>query len=495
MFAIESVWYFHPFILNLGPVWPRCVASESQREVRVMPGGPVDGSVTTVPGDMSTTDSLDSGQTLQRTPAPSDLQAKAIPRGDERYDAIGTLGEGGMGRVLEAIDRQFGRVVALKELRGPGGDSARLEAEAMVTGSLEHPGIPAVYERGLKADGTPWYAMRRVRGRSLEAALQEAQGVAGRLTLLGAVTRAAETLGFAHEKGVVHRDVKPENIMVGTHGEVFVVDWGLARSGHRANSGTGSTDSTGGVQRTLAGAVMGTPAYMAPEQARGDGQMVDARTDVFALGAVLYRLLTGRAPYEAESTGRAVELAVACEFPSVDVLAPDAPPPLRAICQKAMAARPEERFPTAQHLADALDTFASTAVSRAYERTAGRTTIAALGFGVFVSLLGLVGVVRLAELQYLLAPNLFIALTFTGLSWWLAWLELRSNGRLGLAPMGFSMAACIFLTAFIAVGFAVLTRTEPTEVIKQSGVALAFDGLLTAASLGVWGIVTFKRAR
>ena len=445
---------------------------------------------------MSSTDSLDSGQTIPRAPAPTSV-VDAPPQGAARYETIGTLGEGGMGRVLEAVDKQFSRVVAIKELRGAGGDAARLHAEAMVTGNLEHPGIPPVYERGLRADGTPWYAMRRVRGRSLEAALREGDGVLGRMALLGAVTRAAQTLGFAHEKGVVHRDVKPENIMVGTHGEVFVVDWGLARSGQLTDSSTSNPHDSGSssANRTVAGAVMGTPAYMAPEQARGDGQMVDARTDVFALGAVLYRLLTGQAPYEGGSMAKVLERAVRCDFPSVDESAKEAPAPLRDICKKAMASRPEDRFPTAQHLADALEAFASGAVSRAYEQTAGRTAVVALGFGLLATVMGLQGIVRLSESKYLVGPHLFIGLTFLAISMWLAWLEARSNGRLGLAPMGYGMAACIFVTGFIAVGFSVVTKTDPLEAAKQAGVALAVDGLFTATALGVWGLVMFKRAR
>jgi len=445
---------------------------------------------------MSTTESLDSGQTIQR-PQATPPSAAELPHGDARYEPIGVLGEGGMGRVLEAVDKQFSRVVALKELRGSGGNAARLHAEAMVTGNLEHPGIPPVYERGLKSDGTPWYAMRRVRGRSLELAMREAQGLPERLALLPAVTRAAQTLGFAHEKGVVHRDIKPDNIMVGTHGEVFVVDWGLARAGQLSESGSGSSTSSsgGGSTRTVTGAVMGTPAYMAPEQARGDGHLVDARTDVFALGAVLYRLLSGKPPFEADSTAEAIERAARADCPPLEQVARDAPAPLRDICTTAMAPHPAQRFPTAQHLADALEHFSSSAVSRAYEQTASRTSQLALGFGLLTTFIGLSGITRLANTSLLFGPHLFIGLTFFAVSMWLAWLETRSGGRLGLTPMGYGMALCIVLTGFIAVGFAVLTKPDPLLAARQAGVALAVDSLLTATALGVWGIAMFKRSR
>ena len=445
---------------------------------------------------MADSDSLDSGHTLPRsqaaTPTPG---STAVPQGDARYEVISVLGEGGMGRVVEAIDKQFSRVVAIKELRGAGGDSARLQTEAVVTGNLEHPGVPAVYERGVRADGAPFYVMRRVRGRALEDVLAEAKDLPGRLAQLPALTRAAQTLGFAHEKGVVHRDVKPQNIMVGGHGEVFVVDWGLARAGSLSSS-VSSSDGTESAapQKTMAGAVMGTPAYMAPEQARGDGAMVDARTDVFALGAVLYRMLAGRPPYDGSSTAAVLELARRGEYPSLEVAAPEAPPNLKTICIRAMAVDPAARYPTAQHLADALEGFALTAVSGTIARTAGGGTLLAMLFGLVASVGGIAGIARNAESTYVFSTPLVIGGAFFVFSTFLALLDARTGGRLNLAPLGYGMAGCAVLTGFIGIGFSIVLNAPDWErAAKYGGVGLALCSLFGAMALGLWGFVHYRR--
>jgi hypothetical protein len=448
---------------------------------------------------MADTESLiDSAQTLHRTASNPEQAAVAVPQGDARYEQIGLLGEGGMGRVIEAVDKQFHRVVAIKELRGAGGDAARLQTEAFVTGNLEHPGVPPVYERGVRGDGSPFYVMRRVRGRSMEDELVDAKDLPSRQKLVRQLTRAAETLGFAHSKGVVHRDVKPQNIMVGSHGEVFVVDWGLARAGSlgsSSGSGSGSnldTQPGQAPQHTMMGQVMGTPAYMAPEQARGDISMIDARTDVFALGAVLFRILAGRPPYDGTTTAQAVENAKTCTHPSIDELVPLAPGPLREICKKAMAAQPNERYPTAQHLADALEAFASLAVVKAYEEHADTTANVALAFGIFATLFGMTGL-TIAAPELIFGPHVFFSGTFFAISAWLAVLEWRSRGTLGLAPLGYGMAASVMATGFISVGFAILnTKGDFALGAMRAAMGLTFAGLLTAMALGGWGLVLYR---
>lgn len=212
-----------------------------------------------------------------------------VPPGSERYELLSLVGEGGMGRVVSARDRQFDRLVAVKELSGAGFSNEalrRFSTEAVVTGNLEHPGIAPVFERGVR-DGTPYYVMRLVRGRTLMQAIASTSSLDERLALLPAVVRVAHTLGFAHERGVVHRDVKPENVILGTHGETLLLDWGIAKvRGLTSSDPTDGPTSVG--TQTQMGTVMGTPMYMAPEQARGDTDAIDERTDVFALGAMLY---------------------------------------------------------------------------------------------------------------------------------------------------------------------------------------------------------------
>lgn len=261
----------------------------------------------------------------------------------ERYEIREMVARGGMGVVYRAWDRDLDREVALKVLTLPHGEgeaASRMLAEAKILARLEHPGIVPVYESGLLADGRVFYAMRLVAGQRLDQVVASGPELAERLRIFG---RIAETVAFAHAHGVVHRDLKPENVMVGPFGEVLVMDWGVAkdrRGGEVAGAarhaaGTGPAATGASAVGTAHGAVLGTPGYMAPEQARGDNERVDERSDVFALGALLAFLLTGQPP---TLTG---------EPPSLAGL----PRPLAAVCRKAMASLAEDRYPGAEALA------------------------------------------------------------------------------------------------------------------------------------------------
>lgn len=214
-----------------------------------------------------------------------------------RYRLGEELGRGGMGSVWEAEDGALGRKVALKVLDLPddaGGLAERLRREARVLALLEHPGIVPVHDAGALADGRPFYAMKLVRGERLDEA-------AGRMSLaerLRAFLRVCEAVAFAHAAGVLHRDLKPGNVMVGPFGEVLVMDWGLARVlGEADPSRAAALAPPGGAGGgTEAGSVLGTPGYMAPEQERGDAAAVSERTDVFGLGALLSTLLGASPP-------------------------------------------------------------------------------------------------------------------------------------------------------------------------------------------------------
>jgi len=222
-------------------------------------------------------------------------------RDRDRYLVISEHGRGGLGRVSRAHDRELGRDIAIKELisRGHLGE-VRFLREALITARLEHPGIVPVYEAGRWPDGTPFYAMKLVSGRSLRELIAERTSVDERIALLHHVIAVADAIAYAHGRHIIHRDLKPGNVIVGEFGETIVIDWGLAKD----LSETDEPSPEGGPfraardeQLTSTGSVLGTPAYMAPEQARGEP--VDQRADVFAIGTMLWELCsTHKAPDE-----------------------------------------------------------------------------------------------------------------------------------------------------------------------------------------------------
>ena len=288
----------------------------------------------------------------------SDRALERLRDGAEIPDLAGThyrllerVARGGMGVVYIAEDEKLQRRVALKILDVPGteGDLAtRLIREARVLARLEHPGIVPVHDVGTLADGRVFYTMKFVEGRRLDQYIASVNSVPDRLRLF---LRICDAVGFAHARGVLHRDLKPANIMVGPFGEVLVLDWGLAKILReevlhttretepeatileKPKPSATASDTTEISAVTEHGTVMGTPGYMSPEQARGDVKNLDARSDIFSLGALLRFLLTGK-PEEASAPGGA----------RVDKS-------LSAICTKATAAAPAERYPNVQELA------------------------------------------------------------------------------------------------------------------------------------------------
>jgi len=283
----------------------------------------------------------------------------------QRYRKEGLLGVGGMGQVHLAVDENLQREVALKQnAAGPQG-RARLMQEALITARLEHPAIVPVYDAGKSADGQPWYTMRVVRGRTLAEAARAPDAPAVH-TLLRHFLAATEAIAYAHHQGIIHRDIKPDNIMVGEFGETMVVDWGLARCLDDAQRPVPEL-------KTRVGSIIGTPAYMSPEQALG--QPLDRRSDVWSLGACLFALLTGSAPFSGSSDeiGRKV---VSGTLPELD--RPDLAPALAAIIRRCMRPAPGERYLDASalsaelsryidgHRVDAHDYTAAELASRAY---------------------------------------------------------------------------------------------------------------------------------
>lgn len=419
--------------------------------------------------------------------------------GSARYQRGPLLGEGGMGRVVEARDLQFGRVVAMKEvLQASTSLVARFTYETLVTANLEHPGIPAVYERGTTAEGLPFYTMKLVRGRTLSAAIEEAKGIDERLKLLPHVIRTAQTLAYAHEQGVIHRDIKPDNVLLGRHGETVLLDWGIAKvrglTSHDSETQavdeeTNALGKMGALaNRTRQGAVLGTPAYMAPEQAAGKIDELDERTDVFALGALLYHLLAGRAPFDGLTLEALLLSTMNSDFPPVLSLEPKAPPALVVICEKAMANDPAQRFATAAAMAEALES-ALTGALQHHESLVAKYLAASVCVAAFVvGMIGLFWLGRLSSSFQAQGPGAYLVLFQTVLGVILSGLEWYTRGRLKLWPVSLTLALGTFVAALgSAVTGVGLVAHYAAELPADKMLQLVLRGGYEAVGSVSWG--------
>ncbi|MBN1517721.1 protein kinase [Candidatus Sumerlaeota bacterium] len=298
-----------------------------------------------------------------------------------QYTAHGQIGQGGLGRVILGRDRSLGREVAIKEIlerRIQNGKSSRLLArflnEARITGQLEHPGIVPVYELGLKPDGNFYYVMKYVRGQSMEQALQDTlqepkpeTRLQQRLKLLRPMTDVCEAMAYAHHKGVIHRDLKPANVIIGKYGENLILDWGLAkyigqrdlnRDDDAPDQGTMMLGDGSKLNLTLEGEIMGTPSYMAPEQIDSKFGEVSARTDVYALGVMLFEILTGQLPYTGENVHQIMAQAASTQPPpQATDICQGISPELSAICFTAMSKNQDDRFKDAGEMARQLQAY------------------------------------------------------------------------------------------------------------------------------------------
>jgi serine/threonine-protein kinase len=305
-----------------------------------------------------------------------------------RFLVAGEIGRGGIGVVLKGRDTDLGREVAIKTLREEYAARPemvrRLLEEAQIGGQLQHPGVLPVYEMGLDPGRRPYFAMKLVRGRTLAALLADrADPAADRRRFVAVFEQVCQTVAYAHARGVIHRDLKPSNVMVGGFGEVQVVDWGLAKvlgrdapsdepvegaleplsdEGTVATPGRGISGPRSGSE---AGSVLGTPAYMAPEQARGEVENLDERCDVFALGALLCEILTGRPPYSgapAEALRQASAGQTDDALARLDACGADAE--LVRLARNCLAADPSQRPRDAGALAQEVSAYLASADER-----------------------------------------------------------------------------------------------------------------------------------
>jgi WD40 repeat protein/serine/threonine protein kinase len=326
-------------------------------------------------------------------PADSLATTGSVASDGARFEILRRHASGGLGDVFVARDGDLNREVALKAIQARLADHpesrARFMREAEITGGLEHPNIVPVYALGQYPDGRPYYAMRLIRGDSLKRAIeryhtsphQETERNLELRQLLSRFIAVCNAIAYAHSRGVLHRDLKPSNIMLGQFGEALVVDWGLAKrtaspqppaaaAGPPAESvaspeppagGDGSTGpwliagSGSDGDLTRSGQALGTPAYMSPEQAAGRLDVLGPASDVYSLGATLYHLLTGRAPFPQEDVGSILRRVEKGDFPPPRRVNRRVPAALEAICLRAMALRPQDRYASAKALADDLE--------------------------------------------------------------------------------------------------------------------------------------------
>jgi len=307
------------------------------------------------------------------------------------YELVAELARGGMGVVYRARQISLNRIVAVKLIRperlARPDDVRRFQFEAMAAAQLRHPNIVSVHEAG-EWEGQPYFSMEFVAGRSLaEVVREQALSPFKAATLVKAV---AEAIHYAHAHGILHRDLKPSNILIDTEGRPRVTDFGLAKV---------LADESA---ITLTGEVLGSPSYMAPEQAGGRSHQVDARTDVYALGAILYELLGGRAPFRAETSLATLKLVLETAPVAPRLLNPRLPRDLETICLQCLEKDPARRYPSAQGLADDLGRFLVYQPIRArpvrppeklWRWCQRKPVVAALGAGLVLALgLGLAGV-------------------------------------------------------------------------------------------------------
>ncbi|MBP5405936.1 protein kinase [bacterium] len=295
-----------------------------------------------------------------------------------RYEIIEELARGGSGRVLGVMDRHIGRKIAMKELLSdsvkPPSENEdpqktamrnRFLREAKLTGRLEHPAIIPVYEIGRHQNGTFYYTMRLIKGKTLLQAIRKCDSLEERLELLPYFYNVCNAVAYSHSKGVINRDLKPSNVMIGEFGETVVLDWGLAKL-------KGSDEmifmqyENFGVGETIVGQAIGTPSYMPPEQAEGKIEEIDELSDIYSLGAILYQILTGIPPFSGKSVDEIIRKVLTEKVENATKRNKDIPPELAAIAGKALSKKKKERYAAVGEMLEDLSSYLSGRKVRVY---------------------------------------------------------------------------------------------------------------------------------
>ena len=382
-------------------------------------------------------------------PPPSSVLKPLLPG---RYQPIKQIGKGGIGSVWQVEDRDMERTLAVKvlhsKLEKETSPNLRLKREAMLTGSLQHPGIPPVFEYGSLVGGSNFFAMKLVEGETLDRVLSKLS----QTELLSVFRQIAEAVGFAHSKNVIHRDLKPQNVMVGAFGEVQIMDWGMARrldrdepapavnqqpflngsktdtvSAHCDESVSEKMEKSLSHELTRVGEILGTPAYMAPEQARGESDRIDARSDVFGLGAILFAMLTGKRLYDGHSAADMISVAAKGDLESAFLALSEADldDELRDLCKDCLQPqscdRPADASVVAERIGDYQNSVRSrlrqaelnqreTSVKAEEQRKRRRIVSWLCGLAILLTTTGLIGVTwqwnKTAEARFLAVERL-----------------------------------------------------------------------------------------
>ncbi len=320
---------------------------------------------------------------LEGPPDPTGTTTRTGQQAGDRYVIERMHAMGGLGAIYRAEDQEFGRCVAVKEMQARHRENPTLQSrflwEAKINARLQHPGIVPVFSLGKFADGLPFYAMRFVEGESFDKAIRRFHTTATTKNagqralelrrLLGHFIDLCNAMAYAHSQGIIHRDLKPANVMLGKFGETLLIDWGLAKSIQDDGEATVDrlhTAHEDDLEFTQFGAVIGTPAYMSPEQARGDGKNVGPAADIYALGATLFMLLTGRRSVANKNVTEMLQRVTEGTIEAPTTINSAVPRPLEAICLKAMSLLPVDRYESAEALANDIERWLADEPTQAY---------------------------------------------------------------------------------------------------------------------------------